>query len=130
VYRWVDHTSELELEIAASTKQAVFEEALRAFGQLVSQDSGGEPAEYGVTVSAKDPPALLAEWLGELVFLVETEDFVPERVSAFEFGAGSLSAFIAGRRDEPSHLVKSVTYHSLQLRCSEGVWLARVVLDV
>ena len=130
MYRWVDHTSELKLEISAPSKEAVFEEALLAFGKLVGGDFGGEPTEHGVTVTAADAPALLAEWLSELVFLVETEDFVPERVSAFEFGDGNLRAVVAGRCGEPSHLVKSVTYHGLELRRSDGGWLARVVLDV
>jgi SHS2 domain-containing protein len=130
MYRWIEHTAELELEITAPTKEMIFEEALRAFAELVGRDSGGERAEYQVTATAADAPALLAEWLGELVFLAETKDFVPERLTQLEVGEGDLSALVAGRCDEPSHIVKSVTYHNLELRMNGANWLARVVLDV
>jgi len=130
VFRGIDHTAELELEITAPTKEAVFIEALAAFAELVGRDSGGEPAEHRVTVAASDAPALLADWLGELVFLAETDDFVPERVTALELGEKDLRATVAGWSDEPSHLVKSVTYHGLELRENGEGWLARLVLDV
>jgi SHS2 domain-containing protein len=130
VFRWIDHTAELELEITATTKEAVFREALAAFAELVGRDSRGEPAEHTVTVTASDAPALLVEWLGELVFLAETRDFLPEGVTALELGEKDLRATVAGRSDEPSHLVKSVTYHGLELRENGEGWLARVVLDV
>ena len=130
VYRWIDHTAELALEIRAPTEEAVFEQALVAFAELVGTDRDGEPARYDVEVEARDRPALLAEWLGEFVFLAETEDFVPERLTALQLGTHELHATVEGRRGQPSHLVKSVTYHGLELRENGNGWLARVVLDV
>jgi SHS2 domain-containing protein len=130
VYFWVEHTAELELAISAPTKEGVFEEALRAFAELIDRDPGGNPVEHAVSATAADAPALLAEWLGELVFLAETQEFVPERVTALELQEHDLHALIAGRADEPSHFVKSVTYHDLELRMNGEAWVARVVLDV
>lgn len=130
VYSWVEHTAELELAITASTREEIFEEALRAFAELVGRDPGGNPVEHAVTATAADPPALLAEWLGELVFLAETQDFVPEQVTALVVLDRELSALVVGRTGEPAHLVKSVTYHDLELEKSGDRWVARVVLDV
>lgn len=133
MYRWVEHTGELELEIEAATEAAALEEALAAFGELAAggeEEGGGEPASHEVSASAPDRPALLAEWLGELVFLAETEDFVPERVARLELGEGGLRATVEGRRGRPPHLVKAVTYHGLTFRRDGDVWRARAVLDV
>jgi SHS2 domain-containing protein len=130
VYRWIEHTAEVELHVEAETREQVFAEALAAFAELVSRENEGERAEHEVAVEAQDDATLLAEWLGELVFLAETEDFVPAQLARFEVVNGRLTALVSGRRGRPAHLVKAVTYHGLELGLSEGVWRAKVVLDV
>ena len=130
MYRWVDHTAELELDLSARSEEALFAEALAASAELVGDEDDGEPARYEVTATAADRAALLAAWLEELVFLAETEEFVPERVAEIELAHGTLRAAVEGRRATPRHLVKSVTYHGLELRRDATEWVARVVLDV
>jgi SHS2 domain-containing protein len=130
VYRWIEHTAEVELHVEAETREQVFAEALAAFAELVSREDEGERAEHEVAAEAQDDATLLAEWLGELVFLAETEDFVPEQLARLELADGRLTALVSGRRGRPAHLVKAVTYHGLELGSSEGVWRAKVVLDV
>jgi SHS2 domain-containing protein len=130
VFRWVDHTAELELEIEAPSEEAVFEEALAALAELAG-DADGPETTREVEVEAPDPALLLVEWLSELVYLSETEQLVPERVAALELADGKLRATVVARRGEPSHLVKAVTLHRLELRPDAKVgWRARVVLDV
>jgi SHS2 domain-containing protein len=133
MYRWVDHTAELELRVEARTAEGVFQEALAALGELLAErsgDDGGEPARFEVEASAPDRATLLAEWLSELVYLVETEGFIPERVEELTLSADSLHATASGQRATPPHLVKAVTYHRLMLEESGGAWRATVVLDV
>jgi SHS2 domain-containing protein len=130
VYRWVDHTAEVELHVEAGSQEDVFAEALTAFAELVSREDRGERVEHEVTAEAQDDATLLAEWLGEFVFLAETEDFVPERLKRIELDGGRLRAVVAGHRGRPAHLVKAVTYHGLEFARSGDVWRAKVVLDV
>jgi SHS2 domain-containing protein len=130
MYRWIEHTAEVELHVEAETREQVFVDALAAFAELVARENEGERAEHSIAVDAQDDATLLAEWLGELVFLAETEDFVPERLARLELADSRLTAVVSGRRGRPAHLVKAVTYHGLELGSSEGVWKARVVLDV
>lgn len=130
MYRWVDHTAEVELHVDAESREEVFAEALAAFAELVSRNDEGERAEHDVTVEAEDDASLLVAWLEELVFLAETEDFVPERLEQIELTDGRLTARVSGRRGLPAHLVKAVTYHGLEFTREDGVWRAKVVLDV
>jgi SHS2 domain-containing protein len=130
VFRWVEHTAELELEIEAPSQRAVFDEALKAFADLV-RDGEGRPLERELEVEADEPALLLVEWLSELVYLSEAEQFVPERVASLELGERTVRATIQGRRGRPRQLVKGVTLHRLELRRDgETGWRARVVLDV
>ena len=130
MYRWVEHTAEIELRIEAPTEAALLADALAAFEELVGGAEEGEPARHEVVVVAPDPGARLVEWLEELVFLAETEDFVPERVVKLALHGGHVRAEVDGRRDRPAHLVKAVTYHGLEVEERDDGWHARVVLDV
>jgi SHS2 domain-containing protein len=130
VFRWIEHTAELELEIEAPSEAAVFAEALAAFAELVGDGSGRSRARE-IEVEAGDRALLLVEWLNELVYLSEVERFVPERITSLELAEGKLRATVEGHRGKPRQLVKAVTLHRLELRQDDKVgWRARVVLDV
>ena len=131
MYRWLDHTSERELWIEDESPKAVLGEAAIALGELLSDRGKGEPVTHRVAVSSSDMPTLLAEWLEELVYLAETDGFVPERVVEIELAGSAVEAVVAGQRAEPQTLVKGVTYHGLEFaEDGENAWHARVVLDV
>jgi SHS2 domain-containing protein len=130
VYRWVEHTSELELEIEAATEEGVFEEGFEAMRELLN-DGGGRPAPpREVAISSADRPALLAEWLTELAFLAESEGLMPDRLASLVLEDDGLRARVEGRHGEPPQLVKGVTYHRLALERANGGYRATVVLDV
>jgi SHS2 domain-containing protein len=133
VYRWVDHTAELELHVEAPTEEAVFTEAMDALRELLvdhMDDPTGSPATHELGASAPDRPTLLAEWLSELVYLAEADGFVPERVDSLRLSADSVEGTVSGVRASPPNLVKAVTYHRLDMTEADGSWRATVVLDV
>lgn len=131
MYRWLDHTAEIELRIEAESEPRIFAEALTAIAELIGEELAGEPEQRDLELQAADGATLLAEWLQELVFLAEAEDFVAERVLELDLVDGlQLRAAVRGRRGRPRHLVKAVTYHGLSLERTESGWRASVVLDV
>jgi SHS2 domain-containing protein len=131
VYRWLDHTSEAELWIEDESPEAVLGEAAIALGDLLGEHPGGDPVRHSIEIGASDLPALLAEWLGELVYLAEIDGFVPERVVEMSLAGSSVKAVVAGQRTRPQTLVKAVTYHDLEFASdSRGGWRGHVVLDV
>jgi len=129
MYRWVDHTAEVELEIEAADERQVLEEALRALAELLEIEGSGVVART-VSVEAADRPALLAGWIEELAFLAESEGFVATHVRELHLGPRELRATVAGLLAEPPPLVKAVTYHRLAFEPSADGYLARVILDV
>jgi SHS2 domain-containing protein len=130
VYHWVEHTSEAELEIEGESAADVLAEATTAFGDLLSDAPRFDEVEVRVRASADDFPALLAEWLGELAYLAETEGFIAERAVRLDLADTTVEALIAGHRSEPQSLVKGVTYHRLEMAPRAGLWRARAVLDI
>lgn len=137
MYRWLDHTAELELELEGATEREVLCDALAALRELLEVGEAGDPESpaaplehRAINAAARDRPALLAAWLEELVFLSETGGFIPMRVQELSLDADFLAATVAGRIGEPRPLVKAVTYHRLQFEPSERGYRARVVFDV
>jgi SHS2 domain-containing protein len=141
VFRWVDNTAELELEIEASTEEGVFADALAALAELLAtepevqlragREREGRPSvTRRVSAEAEDRPALLAAWMEELVFLAETQGFEPLAVQPLELGPRSAEATVTGRLGRPPPLVKAVTYHRLSFAPAGDGYRATVVLDV
>jgi SHS2 domain-containing protein len=130
VYRFVDHTAELALEIEAENIRGVFAEALAAFAELVASDEPGEPARHDIRLQARDRASLLVDWLEELVYLADVQAFEPGEAVELEVEGSGMRAVVAGRRAAPRPLVKAVTYHELRLHQDERGWHAHVVFDV
>lgn len=128
MYRFVEHTAELEVELEADSPEGVLEEALRAFAELAGPGAG-DVVERRIDLTAPDLPALLAAWLDELVYLADAERLVPESADVSVTGS-RVAGLVRGRRGEPRPLVKAVTLHRLRFRPEDGVWRGRVVLDV
>lgn len=131
MYSWLDHISEAELWIEDESPTAVLGEAAIALGDLLSEHPKGEPVTHPISLNSSDLPTLLAEWLDELVYLAESDGFVPERVLEMDLTGSAVEAVVAGQRTTPQTLVKGVTYHRLEFeQDDDGGWHARVVLDV
>jgi SHS2 domain-containing protein len=129
-HRFVEHGGEVELELEATSEAGIFEAALDAFRELVSTGEGGEPASHEIELTADDHALLLVDWLSELVFLADVEQFVPDGLAAFELAGNRLRAAVTGRHDDPRQLVKAATLNSLDLHQEGTTWYGRVVLDV
>jgi len=143
-YRWLDHTSELELVIDADSEPGVFEDAAAALAELVRESdeepdpdrdlrpaAGAGPVALELSVTGTDRAALLAAFLEELVYLLETRDLVPEGVAEVRLGEDRLTATLRGHTGlAPRHLVKGVTYNELTFVPRGERFTASVVLDV
>jgi SHS2 domain-containing protein len=130
MYRWVEHTAELELAIEAPTEEDVFREAVAAFAELVGGGDGSDAAARRIQLAADEPAELLADLLDELVWLADAEGFVPERVTEFELDNRGLRATVTGHHGDPRPIVKAATRHRLMLERHDADWQGRVVLDV
>jgi SHS2 domain-containing protein len=128
MYEWRSHTAEVELYLEALSEEEVFAEAADAFGRLIELDPGGEPADHELELEAPDRGGLLVNLLEELIYLADTEGFVPDRAEV-ELNR-QLRARLSGRRTEVDPLVKAATYHGLEFARRGDTWQARVVLDV
>jgi len=130
VYRWVEHTAELELAIEAPDARGVLAGAVAALCELLEPGSPADLEERTVSVRAGDRAALLAAWLEELVYLAESEGFVACSLGEARLSPDALETTVSGRLAEPRPIIKAVTYHRLTFESRGDGYAASVVFDV
>lgn len=134
MYQFLEHTGETRLLVTAASLAEVFEEAARALGELEreSLEPTGEMVTGTMRVESPDLPALLVDWLNELIYWCEAERAVPGQVAVtLDPTSKTAVAQVHGRRlSHRPALVKAATHHGLRLEQTAHGWEAEVVLDV
>lgn len=132
-HRFVDHTSEIGLQVRAASFSELLAEAGRGLARLLLREIPAEPAGEAreIEVSAHDREALLVDWLNELLFEAEVRLWVPLEFEVLEVSDTYIRARARGAAvDIPPSIVKAATFHALQvLETAEG-FEAEVILDV
>jgi SHS2 domain-containing protein len=137
-HRFLDHTADLAVELAAPTLPALYEEALLAFTEAITEPAlVAESTTRRFELAAPAPDLLLVDWLGELLYAFETENLLFRRAEVtLEESPGGLRLAAAahgeprGERHTIKVLLKAVTYHGLEVAHQEQGWRARVVFDI
>src|SRR6185295_5965105 len=132
-HRWVDHTSEVQLQVEAESLAGLAAEAGRALGLLMLRGAPAEVAgpERRLEVSSVDREALLVDWLNEILFVAETERWVPVEFAVEEASPTRLRVAARGVpvQEVPSS-VKAATFHGLSVEEQDGSFRAEVIFDV
>jgi SHS2 domain-containing protein len=132
VIELVEHTGELEMHLAAPTREALYAEALRGLAREVSGAAGaGAPERRSVDIASSGPDTLLADILNDAIYLIDVEGFVATGIEVERLDGASLRGALVGARDPGVRaLAKAATYHGLVVRETAAGWEGRVVLDV
>jgi SHS2 domain-containing protein len=129
----VDHTSEVQLRLRAGSLGELLAEGGRALAAIQLGGTAGPAtgSSREIEVSSPDRAALLADWLNELVFLAEAEQWVATEFAIELTDGRSVRARARGVEVERvPGLVKAATLHGLRLEDVPGGMEGEVILDV
>ena len=157
-FTFFDHTGDIGVRLAGRTLDDLFESAAAAFTETITDPARVEPRrQVPVTLEPAPPDLLLVDWLSEILYRFEVEQFLVARVEVHvdgpKLGANrsdavpandapaassavlSLQAVLSGETFEASRhaikvLVKAITYHALEVRHDADGWHATLVFDV
>lgn len=135
-YRLIAHTADLGMEVWGDDLPDLFARAGWSFFDLMIEARPFElRQERPITVEAPDREALLVAWLGELLYIFETEHLVFARLLIQTITSQTLSAIGWGEYFDPKKhqvktAVKAVTYHQVRIWEAKGLWRARVIFDL
>lgn len=127
-----EHTGEVRIWVEAPDLAGLFREAGLALAELMAPDAQRpDGAAETIELSARDAEALLVDFLDELIYRTDTTGRVYNEIEVERADSGGLSARVRGVVPaEMKTAVKAATFHGLRIEESDGLWRARVVLDV
>ncbi len=136
VYTQLDSAGDVRLRLRAGDLAGLLRAALRGFLSLVTDPASVRPVDrIEVRLEAPDREDLLVAWLNELVFLLDTREFLPAGADIRLVSGTNLEATLHGEemvpdRHERRLLVKAATYHGLYVRALNGGLEGEVTLDL
>jgi SHS2 domain-containing protein len=133
-----DHTADVGLKVRGSDLDDLFRTAAEGMFDyiVVNRDDVRVEQHETLSLQAESQSDLLANWLNELIYRLETEHRLYAEFNVSVAGDGrSLQAEIRGEPIDPDrhildHEVKAVTRHGLSLHRAGEEWVAEMILDI
>ena len=130
-----EHTADVGIRLARATREELFRDAAAGMFQIIAPGNNFVPhINYAVEAAGANNEELLVNWLSELNFYFQTEQYVPVEIE-FDMAEHQLVARIKGDKiDRQRHAVeieiKAVTYHKINVTMKNGLWQAQVIFDI
>jgi len=127
----LEHTADWELEVWGSDMPALFGEAARGMYELMEVEiSDDARCHRQFELLADDREQLLVSFLGELLFLAETEDLAFDGFLLEVDGTNLLARLEGGSILSRSKEIKAVTYHRLEISETGRGLETSIIFDV
>ncbi len=129
-------TADLGIEAWGHSLEDAFSSAAHGLASLLSELPGGEqPLEKDIHLEADSLSTLLVQFLNEIIYLEETQDFLPGAVKHLTLTGNRLDATLTGAAYDPeihtlNAQVKAATYHGLEIEKEGDTVRIRVIFDV
>ncbi|MDH3600777.1 MAG: archease [Candidatus Tectomicrobia bacterium] len=136
IYTLVEHTADLGIVVYGEDMGTLFAHAAWALFDVISDATTIEPRRrLPITLDAMDRADLLVRWLGELLYVYDTQRFLCCDATFSVLEPTRLEAIIHGEPlDESRHPIdteiKAVTYHQIAVEQVGTHWQAQVIFDV
>jgi len=125
------------IRVRSKTKEALFPDAASGLFSIIFSGNTEQKTvdKRKIHLSADCHEDLLIAWLNELIYLFDTEGFVPVRCFIIHLERNDLYATCFGylhdkNSDTSVQEIKAATHHLLSLTSEDGAWQADIVFDV
>jgi len=135
-YKLIDHTADFGIHVFGCGPHDLFTNAAYAlFDMLTDIKALKGQHKKRISISAKDWPALMVNWLRELLSLWNGNDLLVKKTNILSLSENKLSAIIYydhydSARHDIKLEIKAVTYHQIMVSSGTSGWKAGVIFDV
>ncbi len=137
IYEPIDHTADAGMWVYGRDRTELFAHAAWALFDMISDAETIRPQQC-MTIAideALDWEDLWIRWLGELLYLYDTERFLCCSASLTALSPTGLTAEVQGEYFDPTRHpidteLKAVTYHQVTVEPCDTGWRARAIFDV
>ncbi|MBI2450244.1 MAG: archease [Candidatus Nealsonbacteria bacterium] len=132
-YAVLEHTGDFKIRVWAKTKEELFLNAMLGMIAGLRPEIRSTKSEIrNIKVKSLDLNALLVDFLNEILYLIQTNKEVYDKIKFKKFSDTGLEAGLSGHKvDIFGEDIKAVTYHGLDIRKNkDGLFEATVLFDV
>ncbi len=132
----LEHPADMGIEASGADLSEAFRQAAFGLVSIVVDPSTLQPSvEKEISIEGSDAENLLVQWLSEILYLYDGEDYLVSDIQVVELSPKKLRARLYGEFvDEGKHRlrmdVKAITYHQLSVGQGPGGSTVRVFLDI
>jgi len=132
-YKFLEHTADIKFVAKGKSLNEAFESAILAFAEFVAKGNNVKGvSEKSIEVSGDDKENLLYKFLEELIYLLDSEDFVVVKGNVSVKG-NSLKAKLFGdssKNYKGLDHVKAATYADMYVKEGKKGWELQAVMDI
>jgi len=131
-YEYIEHTADVKFKAFGKELGEAFENAAVAMFKIMFPGEVTSKIKKKVVVEGADNESLLYNFLEELLYLLDTEDFFLSSCKVKIFGK-DLEAELHGdnaKNYEANLDVKAITYNDMFVKRQKDKWVVQVVVDV
>ena len=133
-FKFLEHTADVKFQAFGKNTEEVFSNSALALKETICGEIKiKEIKEKKISVEGKDFESLLYNFLEEIIYLLDAENFLISKIKKIEIKNFELKAIILG--DDASNYkftnnVKAVTYNEMFVKKNKEKWISQVVIDV
>mgnify|MGYP005847684465 CR=1 FL=1 len=132
-YEILEHKADLKIRAFGKDLKELFLNMLFGLTESLRPEVrlGGEII-HKIKISSPDLPALLVDFLSEVLYLIQVNREIYNKVKFIKFTDKEIEADLFGQKVERfGEDIKAVTYHGLDIhQRKDGTWQATVLFDV
>ena len=130
-YKYLEHTADIKFQAFGKSLEEAFSNSAYAMINIICEKKVRERITKKIKVKGIDKKSLLYQFLEEILFLLNTKNFLLSKVKKIKIKGNELTAVLTGDNLKNYKLgldVKAVTYNDMFIK--EKPFLIQVVLDI
>lgn len=132
----MEHTADLAVQIKATSRPKLFEEAAKAYLYLIiNHQKWSSTEDLIIQVEGEDYEDLLVSWLSELVYIFESDRKIPLNFRVLQLSPTHLRCQVGFVAYNPKlhtihNDIKAVTYHELEIKKIKNNFQTNIIFDI
>jgi len=134
-FQFLEHTGDIKFQAYGKTIEESFKNSAYAVKNFLSDKKIKERIKKQFSTSGKDFENLLYNFIEELIFLSDSENFILSKIKKIKIDKKNvkLKAEIMGdfaRDYNARQTIKAVTYNEMFVKKEKNKWTCQVVIDI
>jgi len=132
-YKYLEHTADVKFQAFGKNLEEAFVNSAYATVNVIFEGKVKENKTHTIKIKGVDQKSLLYRFLEEILFLLNTENFLLSKIKNIEIKDNELSATLIGDSLDNYKLemdIKAVTYNEMFIKKDKDEFIIQVVLDI